>query len=280
MDEAGQLLKQASWRVIDQSGFNEHFHALQSFAIDDTLCASVGAGESPPVARTWVHPKTIVLGIHDSRLPHLREGVTYLNQLGYKVFVRNSGGLAVVLDPGIFNITLVFPEGKTRIEINKGYDAMWSLIKQMFADWPVSIDVGEVVGSYCPGSYDLSINGKKIAGISQRRMRNGVAVQIYLGVTGSGSERAEVIRNFYALAKGETETKFSYPTIDSAVMASLEEVGHTALSVSDVMLRVLSVLQQNCETLMTDSLTTHEWELFEPLYNRVLERNEILTTHQ
>ena len=62
----------------------------------------------------------------------------------------------------------------------------------MFADFEVEIEAKEIVGSYCPGSYDLSIAGKKFAGISQRRIRNGVAVQIYLCVSGSGQERAQL----------------------------------------------------------------------------------------
>ena len=67
----------------------------------------------------------------------------------------------------------------------------------MFADFEVEIEAREIVGSYCPGSYDLSIAGKKFAGISQRRIRNGVAVQIYLCVSGSGQERAQLIKDFY-----------------------------------------------------------------------------------
>jgi lipoate-protein ligase A len=39
--------------------------------------------------------------------------------------------------------------------------------------------------SYCPGKFDLSIDGKKFAGISQRRVRGGIAVQIYLCVEGN-----------------------------------------------------------------------------------------------
>lgn len=61
---------------------------------------------------------------------------------------------------------------------------MWELVQLMFSDFPVTMEAREIVGSYCPGSYDLSINGQKFAGISQRRIRNGVAVQIYLCVNG------------------------------------------------------------------------------------------------
>ena len=130
----------------------------------------------------------------------------FLKEKGYDVIVRNSGGLAVVLDEGVLNLSLVFPE-KKGIDINRGYDAMWELVKEMFEDFDHEIEAREIVGSYCPGSYDLSIKGKKFAGISQRRIRKGVAVQIYLCVNGSGSKRAEIIKEFYEHSKKGRETK-------------------------------------------------------------------------
>jgi octanoyl-[GcvH]:protein N-octanoyltransferase len=174
-----ELLQQAKWRIIDQSHFGPMFDARQSFAIDDTLCTSVGTGQSDAVVRTWVHYNTVVLGIQDTKLPHLQEAVSFLETNQYKVIVRNSGGLAVVLDEGVLNVSLVFPETTKAIDIHQGYEAMWQLIKAMFSSYGKAIEAREIVGSYCPGSYDLSIDGKKFAGISQRRVRGGVAVQIY-----------------------------------------------------------------------------------------------------
>src|SRR4051795_9305947 len=98
------LLRQHEWRIIDQSSLGSHFHALQSFGTDDTLCASVGSGQAPATARTWVHHNTIVLGIQDTKLPFLQEGIQFLQEQGYQAIVRNSGGLAVVLDEGVLNI--------------------------------------------------------------------------------------------------------------------------------------------------------------------------------
>lgn len=190
------LLHQPSWRLIDRSSFGNQFDALQSFATDDTLCTSVGKGDSPAVCRTWVHQQTIVLGIQDTRLPFLQDGIDYLKSQGYKVIVRNSGGLAVVLDQGVLNISLVFPEKEKSIDINRGYDAMWELTKHMFRDFPYAIEAKEIIGSYCPGSYDLSIEGKKFAGISQRRIRGGVAVQIYLCINESDQKEQARSGNF------------------------------------------------------------------------------------
>ena len=70
--------------------------ALQSFGMDDTLCASVGAGKAPATARTWVHRNTIVLGIQDTKLPFLQEGRQFLAEQGLSVdcpeFRRASSG--------------------------------------------------------------------------------------------------------------------------------------------------------------------------------------------
>lgn len=273
MNEAQKLLFQKEWRVIDQSGGGISANALQSFGMDDTLCASVGSGLVPATARTWVHHKTIVLGIQDTRLPYLGEGLAYLEEAGYQYIVRNSGGLAVVLDEGVLNLSIVFPEKEKGIDINRGYEAMFLLIKEMFADFEEKIVAKEIVGSYCPGSYDLSIGGKKFAGISQRRLRQGVAVQIYLCVTGSGSERAEIVKNFYARAKKGAETKFHYPEIEPNVMASLTELLRKDMTVEEVMLRLLKALNTNSDHLYSGSLTAEEWPLFEGYYDRVVERN-------
>ncbi len=273
MKQTHDLLVQEQWRVIDQSLSALYTSALQSFGMDDTLCASVGAGLVPATARTWVHRNTIVLGIQDTKLPFLEEGIQYLKEKGYEVIVRNSGGLAVVLDEGVLNISLIFPEKEKGIDINRGYDAMWELVKEMFAQYNHVIEAKEIVGSYCPGSYDLSINGKKFAGISQRRIRKGVAVQIYLCVSGSGSERAETIQHFYELSKKEEQTKYAYPDIVPHVMSSLTDLLEIDLTIQDVMLMFLKALQSKSGTLFTGSLTTEEAPLFQSYYERVFERN-------
>jgi octanoyl-[GcvH]:protein N-octanoyltransferase len=273
MATENQLLQQKHWRIIDQSGAGPYFHALQSFGTDDTLCESVGSGESPSTARTWVHHRTIVLGINDTKLPFLTEGLQYLEQQGYQYIVRNSGGLAVVLDEGVLNITLIFRETERKIDIDSGYEAMLQLIKEMFADFQIHIEAREIIGSYCPGSYDLSINGQKFAGISQRRLRNGVAVQIYLCVNGSGSKRAEIIGDFYSIAKASEPTKFDYPVINPKVMASLSDLLHVELTIQDVMLRFLMTLKNNSEGISAGALSSYEITLFDRYYRRVVERN-------
>ncbi len=43
-NEPIELLTQPKWRIIDQSSLGLYVDPKQSFAMDDTLCASVGEG--------------------------------------------------------------------------------------------------------------------------------------------------------------------------------------------------------------------------------------------
>ena len=139
--------------------------------------------------------------------------------------------MGVVLDQGILNISLIF-KGQTETTIDEAFTVMYLLISKMFEDEDVSIDTKEIEQSYCPGKFDLSINDKKFAGISQRRVRYR---KIYLCIEGSGSERALMMQQFYQRAlKGQT-TKFHYPDIDPSCMASLETLLNREIKVQDVM---------------------------------------------
>ncbi len=267
------MLTQEKWRVIDQSTLGPTFDAKRSFAIDDVLCASVGQGDSPCVARSWVHHNTVILGIQDTRLPHLEQGLSLLNSRGYHVVVRNSGGLAVVLDEGVLNLSLILPEGEGRISIDEGYETMTTFVQEMLGSFVQGIEAREIEGSYCPGRYDLSVNGKKFAGISQRRLRHGVAVQIYLSVHGSGGARAELVRDFYEAALCGNETSFTYPVVRPEVMASLEELSGQTLTIQDLMLAFFQTLGKYGE-LQSSQLTLEEVNQFEPSLDRVVERNE------
>src|SRR5690606_21822603 len=157
-------------------------------------------------------------------------------------------------------------------DIDSGYEAMYKLVQDMFADLTDQIKAGEIVGSYCPGSYDLSINGKKFAGISQRRVKKGVAVQIYLCVTGSGSRRAEIIRKFYEQSIQQENTKFNYPDVKPEVMASLNELLGTKLTINECMLRFLQVLQKVSKgKFYSSELQGEEIQLYAHYYTRVIE---------
>lgn len=263
-----------TWRFIDESISARNRSALESFAADDTLCQLVGQQKSMPTVRTWVHDETVVLGIQDHRLPYVSEAIAMLETAGYKSIVRNSGGLAVVLDEGVLNISMVLSEQDTAIDISAGYEVMLAFVRLLFPEAGDRIQAYEIVGSYCPGSYDLSIDGRKFAGISQRRLRQGIAVQVYLCVEGSGAERADLIRQFYESGLQAEATKFVYPVIQPEVMASLSELLGMPLTVNDVVIRVQRLLGMLAEDVSIGGFKDGEMELYTFYLHRVFERNK------
>ncbi|MEC5424425.1 lipoate--protein ligase family protein [Virgibacillus sp. C22-A2] len=272
-----EIIRHTTFRYIDHS---THTHingemntALTSFAIDDALAISVSDEVSPPVVRLWVHADTIVLGIPDAKLPYIEEGVQLLSSQGYRAIVRNSGGLAVALDEGVLNLSLILP-GVKRISIHDCYEAMVSLVQYMLRDLTDDIKAYEIVNSYCPGDYDLSINGRKFAGISQRRVKDGAAIQIYLDVEGNSLERASLIRRFYEVSKKDEETKFNFPVVDPAVMGSLSELLNTSLTVTDMKKRVQSALSDFSNDVVFHDFSKRELDLFERRLEQMKKRNE------
>ena len=267
------FFQQTNWRFIDQSISANKRSPLESFATDDTLCHLVGQQMANRAIRTWVHHDAVVLGIQDHRLPHIEEGMAALIAQGYEPIVRNSGGLAVVLDAGVLNISIIVSE-EPPLSINAGFELMVTLIRQLFPEVAPKIEAYEIVGSYCPGSYDLSIDGKKFAGISQRRMKNGIAVQIYLCVEGKGEARAELIKRFYEEGLQGEETKFRYPDIVPDVMASLQQLMGQPLTVTDVNERLRKLLVQWNGRLLEQPLQQEGMELYDYYLERIFKRNE------
>ncbi|WP_210470302.1 lipoate--protein ligase family protein [Sporosarcina sp. 6E9] len=274
MSSYESFLRIPEWRFMDESISAKKRSALESFAADDTLCHLVGQQMSIPAVRTWVHDHTVVLGIQDHRLPNISEATSILENAGYQSIVRNSGGLAVVLDEGVLNISMILSEQNTSIDISTGYEIMLEFVKLLFPEAEGRIQAYEIVGSYCPGSYDLSIDGLKFAGISQRRLRQGIAVQVYLCIEGSGAERAELIRELYDVGLNGQDTKFVYPTIKPEVMASLSELLNLQLTVSEVNMRVQMLLRSLSENVTTGGFHDDEIEMYEFYLKRVVERNK------
>lgn len=277
------VISHKTFRYLDHSNeslfYNRPYTAITSFAIDDALALSVSDGYSAPAIRLWVHPDTIVLGIPDARLPYIDDGVQHLADAGYHVVVRNSGGLAVALDAGVLNISLVLP-GVKHISIYDCYEAMVSFVQYMLCDLTDEVNAYEIVGSYCPGDYDLSINGKKFAGISQRRVKDGAAIQIYLDVEGNSKERAKLIKQFYMIGKKDAETNFHFPTVDPNVMASLSELLQTKLTVEAMKARVYQTLSDFSKNIIETNFSEAEHKTFEKRLGQMEKRNEDIARMQ
>lgn len=279
MELFNKLFKNQPIRLLNHANestiFQRKNEALISFAIEDAIATTVGRQLVPPTVRLWVHDRTLVLGIPDSRLEHLQDGVSYMRNLDYDVIVRNSGGLAVLLDRNVLNISFILPN-KDQLPNHDGYELMYFFTRRLFENETDNILAYEIKGSYCPGDYDLSIDGKKFAGISQRRVRNGVAVQMYLDIAGSSYERASIVKQFYELAKGENDSSFMYPDVNPHVMASINELLGTNFTVEQIIARIEALLLQYTNELVYGPLIEEEEKIFSQRIKQMEKRNEKL----
>lgn len=189
----------------------------------------------------WQTEPTVILGMKDTRLPFLKDGLTVFKNAQYDFLARNSGGLAVVSDDGILNFSFIIPnDPNNKKSVPDAYEMMKEIISIAFSDFKLPIEAKEIVQSYCPGDYDLSIHDKKFAGISQRRIGNGIAVMIYLSVSGTQNDRGELVKQFYKEGLKEDFGTNGYPDLDPSSMATLSDLFQTDLTTDNVKARLIA----------------------------------------
>lgn len=208
-------------RILDRSHDIEAKPILYAFALEELLCRAIGKTASP-ILHIWRHPRAFVMGLRDSRLPDAAAANSWLLNQGYDTAVRNSGGAAVPLDAGVVNISLLLPKEAGDMEHRKDFELMVGLIREVMATMTDRIDQGEIMGSFCPGEFDLSIGGHKFCGIAQRRQQLAISVQAFLIVEGRGEEKAALARGFYERA-AQTASGHDYPIVVPESMSSLSE---------------------------------------------------------
>lgn len=168
----------------------------------------------------WITPPAIALGHRDKQLPFFNKATDFLLAHGYIPYVRSAGGLAVISDPNILNGALIFEQPlDSPLSIESTYQLAIKLLKEALS--PLPLVVGEIKQSYCPGDFDVSINGLKIAGLAQYRHRNKVLVSFYLSVAGNQLERGQLIRQMYQIGTGKADIMQPYPNVDPACMTTL-----------------------------------------------------------
>lgn len=219
---------------------------LFNFALGDALIREVARQPDRVMLHFWPIENMIIMGMVDTKLPYLNDAIETLDSSEYEVVVRPAGGLAVVADSGILNFSIVLAESnENKISIDEGYEIMVDVIRQTFAPFGKKIDAYEIVDSYCPGKFDLSIDGKKFAGIAQRRFKNGIGIMIYLSVEGNQQKRGETIRDFYQAGLKGKETRWTFPDVDPDCMANLSDLLGVTLTVKEVRDMILTTYETN-----------------------------------
>lgn len=209
---------------VFQQVFTQQTDQLEPFIWTDLLIDEA-AHRKQAFLHFWTLPKAVIFGMKDSRLPHFLAATAELQQNGYALVLRNSGGLAVIADAGIQNISCILPNTACdQLTIQAAYEWMVAWIETTLKPYTSAIVTAEVQDSYCPGKYDLSIDGKKFAGLAQRRLAGGVAIMAYISVNGDQQQRGTDIRNFYQTAFASSHQPTDYPAVNPASMGTLNDL--------------------------------------------------------
>ncbi|AYW46957.1 lipoate--protein ligase [Tetragenococcus osmophilus] len=223
-------------KVFDQELFTKET-AMTPFALTDVLTETAGKNQKK-LLHFWQFEQAFILGMKDARVNDLSKGVKVIRENHYEPVIRNAGGLGVISDEGVLNISWIFP--KEEISIDRSYQKMLALIQKAFPE--LTINAYEIPHSYCPGKFDLSVGGKKIAGIAQRRVKEGIAVMMYLSVFGDQQQRSEIVRAFYQESLGNDYGKNGYPEVWPSTMTTLSNVLDRPLTIQETKNRFLQAL--------------------------------------
>lgn len=252
--------------------FPKRTTGLTYFALTDALIHHA-ANINQPIIYFWPSDRLIFLGMIDTKLPFLKDAVKVLSEANYDYVVRNSGGLAVVSDPGILNFSIIFPDEEAgRLTINDAYERMHDVISKSLEPYNVTVEAKEIPESYCPGDYDLSINGLKIAGISQRRILGGLAIMIYIGIDGVQIDRSQLIKTFYEQGLKGQDVKWHYPDIELGVMTTVSDQIDEVLTVSDMVDLILNMFA-NYGSVEAGTYSEDVLNQYDESYDKMVKRN-------
>lgn len=242
------------------------------FALTDVLTEFSGE-QDQPIIHFWQLPKTLILGMKDSRVTYFGDALKTVQKEDYRLILRNAGGLGVISDAGVLNISLILPKQTiSALSIDDGYQAMVDWLEQTRFG-KMGLEVGEVADSYCPGKYDLSINGKKIAGIAQRRVKDGVAIMMYLSLNGDQNLRGKIVRAYYQSGLRD-QFGVDYPPVNPASMTTLDAVTSFDVSIDSVKKELLQVMPHNDQTAFLSNF--YQLEEYQQRIKNMQQRNSII----
>jgi lipoate-protein ligase A len=117
----------------------------------------------------WQGQNAIVVPKSISRKPKFYAACQLSASRGWPIVVRETGGDATPISPGLVNVAFVstIPRSR-RFSMKESYLELCLPLIEALKKLDIDAGYGPVDGSFCDGDYNLTINGKKLAGTAQR----------------------------------------------------------------------------------------------------------------
>ncbi|AEC19081.1 Lipoate-protein ligase A [Pusillimonas sp. T7-7] len=175
---------------------NEPQHAR----FDESLIAL--AAQQGPSASIWEAEQGLVVPRTYRRYADFEQACEQLEQAGWPVTVRQSGGGIVPQGPGIINLSLAYSvRGKPLDHSDAAYLLICGIISRALQQFGIASHPQAVEGSFCDGRYNLAVGqgpeAKKIAGTAQMWRRHPA--------TTAGSDQQIVLVHALILAQADVQ---------------------------------------------------------------------------
>jgi hypothetical protein len=159
-----------------------------------------------PSLMVWRCRPALLVTHSETRLPHFDGAVAEMQAAGWPVLLRKSGGEACPVGPGTVQVSMI-EAAFSGATMNAKYAFLTKLIQSTLGFFQIVSRTGSVAGAYCPGSYDLAVQGKKIAGMSQHWFRNRCGIHCVVTAASINIDEppdvlAGVVNQFYISAGG------------------------------------------------------------------------------
>ncbi|EIK51964.1 hypothetical protein YO5_09930 [Stutzerimonas stutzeri TS44] len=124
---------------------------------------------------------------------------------GWPILLRDTGGEPVPQSPAVLNIALVYALTTGDDEhrrIDNAYERLLEPLAVWLAEHGLQAGVGAVPGAFCDGRFNLTLEGRKVAGTAQRwrRSRDGrpvVLAHAAVLIEDRRESMADVVNRFY-----------------------------------------------------------------------------------
>ncbi len=169
------------------------------FGLQQAVLEEVASGERGPAALIWSSSPYVGATRPETRLAGFAEAARSVEDLGFPVLVRNSGGGAVAANRGSLSFSLTMPVENLRHGLYERYAGGVDLVAAAMRRVGVEAEGGEVEGEFCPGAYSVRSGGwrgVKHAGLAQRVTRRAARLEALVLVEDTGPVR-EALARFY-----------------------------------------------------------------------------------
>jgi len=250
------------WQILDDVQCDD---VVSAVARDTELGIAVAKG-APATFRIWQNAQALIASRLDAMRPRFAEARHHMQQQGWPVVIRPTGGSAIPHRHGILNLSMLLPRSAgAALSLVHVYQMLCLPIQTMLDDLGIGSYFSSVQNSFCDGQYNLVAAGRKIAGTAQswraniargKHGREGyILAHASLFVDVDSSAVTDAVRRFYSLLGEDRQLDpHSIITVRDCLEHNQALNGSTNNLLSDIRTRLFAVLanQHGANAVMVD----------------------------